>query len=57
VFLFYLVSVAVPIQPTRYFGITLFSLILTGLTTSAFQLTVMGDASKLLPKYMQAVMR
>ncbi|KAI8874846.1 hypothetical protein K501DRAFT_193331 [Backusella circina FSU 941] len=56
VFLFYLISVAVPIQPTPYFSITLFSLILTGLTTSAFQLTVMGDASKLLPKYMQAVM-
>ncbi|KAK4509818.1 uncharacterized protein ATC70_007122 [Mucor velutinosus] len=40
-----------------YFWTTIAFMVITGLTTSMIQLTVLAETSQLLPKYMQAVMR
>ncbi|KAL9540557.1 hypothetical protein PS6_010712 [Mucor atramentarius] len=40
-----------------YFWTTIALMVMTGMTTSMIQLTVLAETSQLLPKYMQAVMR
>jgi equilibrative nucleoside transporter 1/2/3 len=56
-FLFFAVSVIMPISPTTYFWITIGFIAVTGTTTSVLQSSVVAEASQLVPKYMQAVMR
>lgn len=57
-FLFYTAtSTMSTLSPAFYFNITLTCMIIAGVTTSLLQMTVFADASLLLPKYMQAVMR
>ncbi|KAI8073436.1 nucleoside transporter-domain-containing protein [Gilbertella persicaria] len=58
IFLFFVITSVVPTfaSPIVYFWITSSLLILTGITTSLLQISVVEQASQLLPKYMQAVM-
>ncbi|KAI8142258.1 equilibrative nucleoside transporter [Fennellomyces sp. T-0311] len=49
-------TVATSMQGTTYFGFTMALLILTGATTSVFQIAVFAEACRLPPRYVQAVM-
>lgn len=58
IFLFYIItSLMTAISADFYFKITILFMVVTGITTAMLQLSVLADASQLLPKYMQGVMR
>ena len=50
-------TVATSMQGTTYFTFTMALLVLTGATTSVFQIAVFAEACRLPPRYVQAVMR
>lgn len=59
-FLFFAISALLSparIDATVYFWVTIGFIVITGVTTSMLQASVVAEASQLLPKYMQAVMR
>lgn len=57
IFLFYMItSLMTAISADFYFKITILFMVVTGITTAMLQLSVLADASQLLPKYMQGVM-
>ncbi|CAO3611576.1 unnamed protein product [Mucor fragilis] len=59
IFLFFALSSLTDAEESAadsYFWITIAFMVVTGLTTSMIQLTVLAETSQLLPKYMQAVM-
>ncbi|CEP08844.1 hypothetical protein [Parasitella parasitica] len=59
IFLFFAISsLTVPAKTAAvaYFWTTIACMIITGMTTSIIQLTILAETSQMLPKYMQAVM-
>jgi equilibrative nucleoside transporter 1/2/3 len=54
---FMAITVETSFGGSDYFWLTLVLLVLTGATTSFFQMAVIAEASRFPPEYVQAVMR
>lgn len=51
------ITVATSVHGTGYFWATMALLVITGMTTSVFQIAVFAEACRFPPRYIQAVMR
>ena len=51
------ITVATSVHGTGYFWATMTLLVITGMTTSVFQIAVFAEACRFPPRYIQAVMR